>query len=182
MYMDDGEIIREYKAAKNPKEQVGILADLNGVDRKEMTQWLFDHGQKVDKRLLAAYTGSKKEASQPIPDASIPNSMKVYIAGPITDNPNYAIEFCEVETWLREHGFEPVNPARNVEESYKGYIDTGLKQLMSCDMICLLDGWSDSDGASLEWDYACTVEMPELTLPEKVLQRIQKMIKTGSSK
>ena len=35
MQMDEGEIIREYKAAKNKMRQVGILADLNCVTKRE---------------------------------------------------------------------------------------------------------------------------------------------------
>lgn len=64
MQMDEGEIIREYKAAAKPKEMVQVLADRNLVTRKEMAQWLADHGQEVDKRLL--YTRpAKKEAVRP---------------------------------------------------------------------------------------------------------------------
>lgn len=47
MRMDEGEIIREYNAEKNKMRQVGILADLNAVTKKEMAYWLRDHGQDV---------------------------------------------------------------------------------------------------------------------------------------
>lgn len=53
MTMDEGEIIREYKAAKNKKDMVQVLADRNCIKRKDMAQWLAEHGQEVDKRLLA---------------------------------------------------------------------------------------------------------------------------------
>ena len=56
LLMDEGEIIREYQAAADPRKQ--ILADQNWTTTKLMAQWLHDHGQKVDKRLMAA--GPKK--------------------------------------------------------------------------------------------------------------------------
>lgn len=49
MKMDDGEILLSYREAKNKLKQVGILADLNCVTKKEMAQWLSDHGQEVAK-------------------------------------------------------------------------------------------------------------------------------------
>ena len=177
MHMDEGEILREYRQAKNQKEQVSILADLNCVSKREMAQWLVDHGEKVDKRFFATVQrNADKGDVQAEPEHG---GMKVYIAGPITGNPDYIIEFCEVENWLMNLGFEAVNPAKNAEGSYKAYIDTGLKQLMECGMICLLPGWQESDGASLEKAYADTVEMPELLIPDKVWARVEKMIKAG---
>lgn len=58
LLMDEGEIIREYQAAADPRKQIAILADQNCTTSKMMAQWLHDHGQKVDKRLLAP--GPKK--------------------------------------------------------------------------------------------------------------------------
>lgn len=58
MQMDEGEIIREYKQAKNRMKEVGILADLNCVTKKEMAHWLRDHGQEVPKNF---FIGEKKK-------------------------------------------------------------------------------------------------------------------------
>jgi len=58
--MDDGEIIREYKAGLNKNNMITVLADRNCCTRKEMAQWLVDHGQEVDKRLLREYPKRKK--------------------------------------------------------------------------------------------------------------------------
>lgn len=49
--MDEGEILREYRTAKNPREQIRVLADLNTVTVAEMAQWLIDHGETVDGRV-----------------------------------------------------------------------------------------------------------------------------------
>ncbi len=68
MIMDDGEIIREYNAAKKKKDMVQTLADLNCVSKKEMAQWLVEHGQEVDKRMLASGKAqAKTETSAPEP-------------------------------------------------------------------------------------------------------------------
>lgn len=52
MKMGENEILREYKEAKNPNDQIRILADLNCCSSGEMAQWLVDHGAKVDGRML----------------------------------------------------------------------------------------------------------------------------------
>ena len=61
MKMDDGEIIREYKAGINKNNMVTVLADRNCCTRKEMAQWLKDHGQEVDKRILNKGTAKKAQ-------------------------------------------------------------------------------------------------------------------------
>lgn len=50
LIMDEGEILREYRAAKKKTEQVRILAELNCISKKDMATWLRDHGETVDKR------------------------------------------------------------------------------------------------------------------------------------
>lgn len=40
MTNEELEIVREYKAAKQPLKQIGILADLNGVDKSEIVRIL----------------------------------------------------------------------------------------------------------------------------------------------
>jgi hypothetical protein len=52
MKMGENEILREYRTAKNPNDQIRILADLNCCSKSEMAQWLADHGEKVDGRML----------------------------------------------------------------------------------------------------------------------------------
>lgn len=221
MHMDEGEIIRSYQAAKNHKEQVQVLADLNNVSRTEMAKWLIDHGQAVDKRLLpkgeaAAESGeapqkavkARQSDSEPLDDKIIDKTTetagnaiqeakngiehcdvvvhptvrkeparetktKVYIAGAITNNPDYEMPFAMVEEWLAGLGFEPVNPAKNREESYKAYIDTGLRQLAECNLICMIPGWVGSAGASFEHQYAELVGIPEILIPEKVWAKIE---------
>ena len=82
---------------------------------------------------------------------------KVYIAGPITGHDDYIVKFNSAEGRIRTRGHEPVNPARNEANDYKGYIDKGLEQLKECDAIYMLRGWELSKGALLERSYAQTV-------------------------
>ena len=93
--------------------------------------------------------------------------MKVYIAGKITGNPNYKKEFAEAEEWLKTIGYTPINPAKNQCQSYREYIDAGLKQLMECEAIYLLPNYEDSKGALLEYQYAITTEM-------KIIQKTER--------
>lgn len=90
--------------------------------------------------------------------------MKVYIAGPITNDPNYKEKFSAVAEKVKEIGLEPVNPAEAPEGlTYKEYIDRGLKLLMECDLICVINedrkaiAAIQSKGTYLECTYAKTV-------------------------
>ncbi len=84
---------------------------------------------------------------------------KIYIAGAISNNPNYKEQFATAEKLLTEDGFAVVNPVKNDGFSYREYIDMGLNELMRCDVIYLLKGWEKSNGANLEFVYANTVGM-----------------------
>lgn len=85
--------------------------------------------------------------------------MKVYIAGSITNNPNYKEEFNQAEEVLKQYGFIVLNPIKEEGFTYKEYIDMGLNELMCCDAICLLNEHYISKGACLEMKYAGTVGM-----------------------
>lgn len=66
MRMTDNEILRSYREAKNPKDQIQVLADLNCVSKWEIVSLLRNMG--VDGRLLPKQKKPKSEKSIPLTD------------------------------------------------------------------------------------------------------------------
>lgn len=79
---------------------------------------------------------------------------RVYIAGPMTGQPDFNYPaFNSAAAKLRALGLEVLNPAENPPPpcgTWTGYMRMALRQLVECDCIVLLPGWSDSKGALIE--------------------------------
>lgn len=88
--------------------------------------------------------------------------MKVYISGAITNNPHYHYQFGEAEAKLIKEGHAVLNPCKNEGFTYREYINMGLCELMHCDAIYMLEGWENSTGAKLEYEYAVAVGLEVL--------------------
>lgn len=89
--------------------------------------------------------------------------MRVYIAGPMTGIKNWNAEAFECAYWdLRSVGHQPINPMHlhGETDETRGskpraeYMRVDILALMQCEGICLLPGWQDSTGASLEAEIA----------------------------
>lgn len=81
--------------------------------------------------------------------------MKIYIAGKITDNPNYKIHFAIAEAGLKAMGHTPMNPAILPDGfEHHEYMKICFSMIDVCDGIYLLSNWQDSKGAKMEHDYA----------------------------
>ena len=80
--------------------------------------------------------------------------MKIYLAGPMTGlrDFNYPA-FHAAAAKLRALGHEVLNPAENPRPpcgTWEGYMRMAVAQLVQCECIALLPGWTDSRGALIE--------------------------------
>ena len=82
------------------------------------------------------------------------SAQRVYIAGPMTGYAELNFPAFRTEAAaLRSVGLEVINPAEiNIDPSagWSACMRADIAQLVTCDRIHLLPGWSRSKGASLE--------------------------------
>lgn len=82
--------------------------------------------------------------------------MKLYLAGPMTGYEDFNKPAFHAEAArLRGLGFEIVNPAELNEGNdgdWLACMRVDIRALIDCDGVALLDGWENSEGASLERD------------------------------
>jgi nucleoside 2-deoxyribosyltransferase len=82
------------------------------------------------------------------------NGLKIYIAGKITNNPDYQREFEQVEHELIDAGNLVMNPAR-LPQGFEQRIYWNICKAMidACDMVLFLPNWTDSKGSHFEMGY-----------------------------
>jgi len=81
--------------------------------------------------------------------------MKIYIAGKITDNPDYMEQFAIAELFLIKEGHFVMNPTVLPPGfEHHEYMKICFAMIDVCEGIYLLDNWRDSKGATMEFDYA----------------------------
>ena len=102
--------------------------------------------------------------------------MKVYLSGPITGIQKEVVTtlFALAEDIVRNLGDTPVNPLSNglpYESPWEEHLHTDLNMLKDCDYIFMLDGWENSNGAIIEYSYACFlgIEMYNSHLREEII-------------
>lgn len=79
--------------------------------------------------------------------------MDIYIAGKITDNPNYKKEFAEAAAALQRKGHRVFNPATIPERkgwTWDDYMQESDKMQVVCQAVYFLPTWQDSKGAKQE--------------------------------
>lgn len=99
----------------------------------------------------------------------IDKKTKVYISGKITglSEKVYKNNFNSAESYLSGLGYDVINPVSYTpieNGTWEDYMKRDLKLLLGCDYIYLLEGWQDSDGASLEYTVAKTLGIKVLKL------------------
>lgn len=92
--------------------------------------------------------------------------MRIYISGPVTDEPNYMQNFQSAEDKIKIDfpGAEIVNPAKinsmlPSDFSHKDYMDVCYLLLNKCDYIYMLKNWKKSAGVNQEYGYAYAKDM-----------------------
>jgi len=81
--------------------------------------------------------------------------MKVYIAGKITDNPDYMEQFAEAEKVLKQAGYAVMNPTiLPAGFEHHEYMKVCLGMVDACKSVYMLNNWRDSKGAKMEHDWA----------------------------
>lgn len=113
----------------------------------------------------SAYDYSKRciSSAHSMPEAY---RYSIYIAGPMTGIPGYNYPAFNAEAArLRALGYHVENPAENPSmehraEPWQHYMRMAIRQMLTCDAVALLPGWSDSKGASMEYAVATRVGIP----------------------
>ena len=87
------------------------------------------------------------------------DKIRIYISGAITGTDNYIERFARAERKLIEQSYEAVNPAQMlsllpISTTHKEYMVVSYALMDICDAIYLMNGWKNSKGATMEYDYA----------------------------
>jgi hypothetical protein len=78
-----------------------------------------------------------------------------YIAGLITNTPNYRANFATVEAKLKTRGDIVFNPSTLPEGlDWDAYMPICYAMMDACNTIYLIHGWIQSKGAKMEYEYA----------------------------
>ena len=85
--------------------------------------------------------------------------MKIYISGKITGTQDYMKRFCELQNKLETAGYQVINPALICSNlptgtTHKEYMSICLPLIDMCEVVFMMIGWEDSEGAKKEMEYA----------------------------
>tara|TARA_Y100000310_G_scaffold283325_1_gene305209 strand:- start:194 stop:550 length:357 start_codon:yes stop_codon:yes gene_type:complete len=93
------------------------------------------------------------------------DDVKVYVSGPVSNRSFKEAKkhFRRIATELRSRGLIPVDPTlieqssspeENALKGWEDFMREGIKSLMDCDAIYMLEGYEHSRGAKLELQIA----------------------------
>jgi len=93
---------------------------------------------------------------------------RTYLAGPMSNLPDFNYPaFHKAAASLRANGLHVENPAENPTPecgTWAAYMRMAMAQLLTCDTIALLPGWTASRGARLEHKVAVELGMRVVVL------------------
>lgn len=98
------------------------------------------------------FIGGVLAENRPVVEPEKVKPRKIYIAGPMTGIPDFNRKaFNDMAAILRSRGHIVLNPAILPDglEQHE-YMDVTIAMLRCSDTVCLLEGWTGSDGAKAE--------------------------------
>lgn len=106
---------------------------------------------------------------------------RLYLAGPCTGLPNFNYPaFAAAEAQLRAAGYDVASPhrvhdghpqSRPGDYPWQWYMRQGIRQMLDCDAVALLPGWTQSRGARVESRLAHDLGMRVMELDAWLPQR-----------
>lgn len=77
---------------------------------------------------------------------------RIYLSGPMSNLPDFNYPAFHAEAArLRLLGYQIENPAENPSQpNWQGCMRLAIRQMLTCDTIAMLPGWTESRGATLE--------------------------------
>lgn len=135
---------------------VQFIADLgDSADawmKRNAAAWLERISEYAQAHGIDLFIGGVLAEKRPVVEPEKVRPRKVYIAGPMTGLPDFNRKaFNDMADILRSRGHIVLNPATLPDglEQHE-YMDICIAMLRCSDTVCLLEGWTGSDGAKAE--------------------------------
>lgn len=102
--------------------------------------------------------------------SNLDRKFRAYTSGKMSGLPDHGFKsFVAAKKKLESQGFEVLSPAENfsgvvVDALRHLYLRRDIEQVLNADLVVVLPGWEDSDGAKLEVRIAQEIGIPILNL------------------
>jgi hypothetical protein len=90
--------------------------------------------------------------------------LRIFISGPVTNNPNYRNQFDNAEKFLRSCGHCVANPVHlgleyfnDFQDGYDRCMMETVQLLIKCNAVYFIHNWRKSKGALIEEKIACSI-------------------------